>query len=73
MIVPNKAISYESSLISKLPIILQILHHEQLAVVELYQRVHKDFADVSQFILAMDTLFVLGKIELLDGDLKYVN
>ena len=73
MIVPNKAISYESSLLSKLPIILQILYHEQLTAVELYYRVHKDFEDVSQFILAMDTLFVLGKIELLDGDLKYVN
>ena len=70
MIVPNKAISYESSLLSKLPIILQILHNEQLTAVELYHRLHKDFEDVSQFILAIDTLFVLGKIELADGDLK---
>lgn len=70
MIVPNKAISYEDSLLSKLPAVLKVLGHDSVAVLDLYHRAQRDFKDVNQFLLAMDTLFILDKIKLLDGDLS---
>lgn len=73
MIVPNKAVPYEASLLSKLPILLQIISKEQIPVIDLYHRVQSEFENVSQFLLTLDTLFVLGKIDFIDGELKYVD
>lgn len=70
MIVPNKAISYENSLLSKLPHILKALSNQSLSVLDLYQKSKKDFDNVNQFLLAMDTLYILKKIELVDGDIQ---
>ena len=54
MIVPNKAIPYSTSILSKLPAIL-----DQVSVpitpVELYYELHSSFDDLSQFLLALDT------------------
>lgn len=70
MIVPNKAISYENSLLPKLPHILKDLSNQSLSVLDLYQKSKKDFDNVNQFLLAMDTLYILKKIELVDGDIQ---
>lgn len=70
MIVPNKAISYENSLLSKLPHSLKDLSNQSLSVLDLYQKSKKDFNNVNQFLLAMDTLYLLKKIELVDGDIQ---
>lgn len=73
MIVPNKAVSFEKSLLSKLPQILQALSNGSLQVTDLYRRMKGDFSDVNQFILALDMLFILGKVELTVEELKYVD
>lgn len=73
MIVPNKAVPYETSLLSKLPILLQIIRAERISVIDLYHRVQFEFESISQFLLTIDTLFVLGKIDFINGDLKYVD
>lgn len=70
MIVPNKAISYETSLLSKLPVLLRILEEEQLSPVNLYYKVRNEFIDINQFLLAIDTLFVLEKVVIENGELK---
>ena len=70
MIVPNKAISYENSLLSKLPHSLKDLSNQSLSVLDLYQKSKKDFNNVNQSLLAMDTLYLLKKIELVDGDIQ---
>ncbi|OTA18061.1 hypothetical protein Xvie_00747 [Xenorhabdus vietnamensis] len=63
MITPNKFTSFEQSLLSKLHYIL-----EALPVVsrlnELYEKVEKNFEDVSEFIACIDVLYILGRIEL---------
>lgn len=63
MITPNKFTSLDHSSLSKLPVIL-----EALAVVsglaELYKEVEKNFEDVSEFIVCIDVLYVLDRIEL---------
>ncbi|EDL59528.1 ABC-three component system middle component 7 [Gimesia maris] len=63
MIVPNKFTSLDQSLLSQLPSILEKLENE-VTVYELYQKTQKDFEDIGEFILALDSLFVLGRIEL---------
>lgn len=70
MIVPNKTIHYETSILSKLPTILRILEDGQLSPATLYQKIRSEFADINQFLLAIDTLFILEKIEFKNGDLK---
>lgn len=69
MITPNKAISYDASLFPKLPIILCRLNTPTTPV-ELYRDLHSNFADVSQFLLAIDTLFVLGRVTIENGELR---
>lgn len=69
MIVPNKVISYEESLLPKLPDILVRLN-EPTSPKILYESIKHEFKDVHQFVLCLDILFVLGRIELKDGDLK---
>lgn len=69
MIVPNKVIPYEDSLMSKLPLILR-----RMAVPatpsELYSDLQADFDEMSNFLLALDVLFVFGKITIRDGELR---
>jgi hypothetical protein len=63
MIVPNKFISLDQSLIAKLPILLSVLKDTKL-VLEIYETSEHRFEDVGEFLLALDVLFVLGRIKL---------
>lgn len=69
MIVPNKVISYEDSLMSKLPVILRRMAVSATPS-ELYSDLQADFDEMSNFLLALDVLFVLGKITIKDGELR---
>lgn len=69
MIVPNKAISYSASLLSKLPTILDNIN-APISPVDLYHELHSNFDDLSQFLLALDTLYVLKKIAFENGELR---
>jgi hypothetical protein len=66
MIVPNKFISLDQSLISKLPELLASLETDR-SVLELYESNRHGFEDVSEFLIALDVLYVLGRIELDSG------
>ncbi len=73
MRLPNKVISYNDSIISKFPIILNILKDKDCSITELYEQV-KSAWDIEGYIDALDSLFALGKIEI-DEDtrrLRYV-
>ena len=63
MRLPNKVISYNESIISKFPIILDILKSKDYNVMDLYEKV-KTALDVECFIETLDCLFALGKIEI---------
>jgi hypothetical protein len=63
MIVPNKFTTLDNSLIAKIPGILEKLPHER-PLTELYADVEDAFEDTSEFIVAMDVLFVLGRVSL---------
>lgn len=70
MIVPNKAIPYSTSLLSKLPHLVKTIKDENtINVLELYYAVHEDYSDVSQFVMALETLYSLRKINLNNGEI----
>lgn len=70
MIVPNKAISYDESILSKLPLILKRVGTAKISVVTLYHETKSSFTDISQFLIALDTLFLLEKINIIDGEIE---
>ncbi|WP_349815667.1 ABC-three component system middle component 7 [Pseudomonas fluorescens] len=71
MILPNKIISLEESCLPKAAKLLQFLS-EKNSVQNIYCDYKDDFFDVSDFIDALDLLFVLKKIQvdLTTGDIQ---
>lgn len=63
MKLPNKVISYEDSVLSKLPIILDVVSDKDLSLLELFDNTKQHFFDTSEFIDAIDCLFALNKLE----------
>ncbi len=74
MLLPNKLISYDQSILPKLPIILKELKKGPISVKELYKRVIKRMSGISEFIDALDCLYALGKVEFDEEEevLRYV-
>lgn len=66
MIVPSKFTPFKNSVVSRIPCLLDALSQEEggLFVYELYRRTESSFEDVGEFILALDSLFVLGRVQL---------
>jgi hypothetical protein len=61
VIVPNKVIRLDDSVLSRLSTVLRE-GTDPVDVVLLYSNLSDAFESIDQFILALDTLFVLGKI-----------
>ena len=74
-LLPSKIISVADSLIWKLPYIIDIVKKGDIAVEELFTSLIHRFEDVSEFILCLDALYLLDRIELDDNNevIKYVN
>ncbi|MFC5532237.1 ABC-three component system middle component 7 [Cohnella yongneupensis] len=61
---PNKLYSYNESIISKFPIILNAIeNHSDSTILDLYSSVSSKFQNTSEFLDALDCLYALGKIE----------
>lgn len=73
MIAPSKFIPFSQSILGKLHHLN--LHIGEVAIGDLYNMVHSHFDDVSEFIYALDVLFILHKIEVdhHKGTVKYAN
>jgi len=70
MPLPNKIFSYEQSILSKMPVILEVLQNGTVSVEELYKFMKTKTDNVSEFIEILDCLFVLDKIQLKDGEIE---
>ena len=72
---PNKVLPVAESILPKLPLILDKLRKNNYSILSLYEDTQEIFNDVNEFIFALDVLFVLDKIEFIEGlkELKYVN
>lgn len=75
MRLPNKAISYDESILVKLPSILdEISQWDGISPSLLYKKKRNEFIDIAEYLEALDCCFILGVIILKeDGDLVYVN
>lgn len=63
MILPNKLVKFQDSIIAKAPVILEEISSEKnLSILELFGKVNQYFEDVNQYILVLDVLFALEKI-----------
>jgi hypothetical protein len=63
MILPNKLIPFNKSVLIKVVYILKELEAGEKSCVDLFTKVRHQFEDVNEYILALDVLYVLEKIE----------
>jgi hypothetical protein len=63
MIIPNKFITFEQSVISKLSIVLA-KDFQEIEIGKLYAQTENDFDDIDQFLFALDVLHALGRISI---------
>jgi len=61
MITPNKFIDLDASILGKLDVILDE-YPDEMAVRELYRQVGQKFDSADEFLLAIDVLFILGRV-----------
>ena len=71
---PSKFTSFDRSILAKISI-LMLDNVETISLSDLINIRLDKFEDIGEFMLALDVLFVLGKIELEEdkGVIKYVN
>lgn len=67
MILPNKLISFQDCILAKTVYILEKISDSDFSVIELYEQVETHFEDLNEYMLALDVLYVLGKIKYNEG------
>jgi len=63
VILPNKLIPLRESVIGKITSILPKIEEKSYNVLDLYLKNQKKFEDINQYILTLDILYILEKIE----------
>lgn len=63
MITPNKVITLPESALGKTPAILEA-KGVQVTLAGLYKTVAREFESIDQFLLTLDVLYVLGRIDI---------
>ena len=63
MILPNKLISFQDCILAKTVYILEKISDSDFSVIGLYEQVETHFEDLNDYMLALDVLYVLCKIE----------
>jgi len=71
---PNKFTTFDKSILAKISMLI-IDEIDSISISELIELRLQKFEDISEFMLALDVLYVLGKIELNEnqGIINYVN
>ena len=72
MIFPNKLKTYEESILSKLPIVLNIILEGKRDILEIYKLCENHFNEVQEYIDVLDILYILNKIKYVEGGKIYV-
>lgn len=62
MIIPNKFLSFDETILSKLEYVLVHID-DGMPILDLFRKVNKKLKDINQFILALDTLYFLELIK----------
>ncbi len=69
---PNKVTSYKESILSKFPIVLNLISKRDYALSTLYREL-SDKISAKNFIDVLDCLYLLNKIELQNEVIHYVD
>ena len=67
MLLPNKTVTYNESIISKFPFVLNLLcniKEREINIYDLCKKTNKEFGSTADFIQTLDALFALNKIKL---------
>lgn len=74
MIVPNKVVNYEESIIGKMIPVLESLRNNNNSVEKLFYELQEIFDGVEEFIYTIEALFILDviNVDLDTGGLEYV-
>lgn len=70
---PSKVTSYKDSSIALFPVILSLLEKKPMTPSELYKKVKSKTHEVTEYMEILDCLYVLNKIELDGGVLRYAD
>lgn len=62
MLLPNKFISFDESILNKLPIIIAAMEND-INISDLYFKVEKKINGIDEFIYAIDTLYALDFLD----------
>lgn len=75
MIVPNKVISFNDSIIGKMNVILDNLSKHEMTTQELFHKTKDKFEEIDEFIFSIETLYLLDaiKVDLDKGVISYVD
>lgn len=63
MILPNKLVSFQDCILAKTIYILEKISDSDFSLIELYEQVETYFEDINEYMLALDVLYVLGKVQ----------
>jgi len=63
MKLPNKVITYNESIISKFPLVLNLLKTNNCSISVLYSKVKNKIESIDEFLDILDSLFALGRID----------
>lgn len=72
MIFPDKLITYNKSVMSKLPIVLSYILDGEVDVLKIYKLCENYFDEVQEYICVLDILYILDKIKKIEGGKIYV-
>jgi len=74
MRLPNKITTFNDSILSKFAPILQILENGDANAFELYNRVKTETGNIDEFVVTLDCLYALGKIDFIKEEriIRYV-
>ncbi len=67
MLFPSKVISYNESILPKLPLVLRYLEQGPKKITEVYRYMRGSVTDISDLFEVLDCLYALGTIDI-NGD-----
>lgn len=74
MKLPSKIINYDESIIGKFSFILDEVSKKESNIYELFDKLKKKFNNVEEYLVTLEVLYLLNKIEILEDSevIKYV-
>ena len=68
MLIPNKLTTINESVFSKFIPVIKTLENRDMSALELYYTVKSASTDIDDYMVALDCLYALGKIEYNDDE-----